>query len=364
VAPKIARWTSSLALTYMGFISQADASLLNVQIALSAATRLLSSAEKLRVLSLSHCENMAHLLKLAAADRSATLRALRVVTQHYELGDLSCVSQLRALEDLQLDLAEGYNDQESLAPSWSCILPRVRALTFTINLYGGDEAGVLFLSRCIFNSLQRVTIEIFGRSMESFHASQMCNFFRQHEHVPYVQLRLDPMATQREELYERVLTTIQCSRFGLLQWFPPEWADMCSPRVDVLELGFWLAHVGSSNRERNWARSRLARPYGLLERIAARSAAGLAVPRRIVLQYNRYTRRRLSWRQWVSGTDSDQSTACLNHVCIMLALAIRLRRLGIHLVDEEGIASQSRFTEPVARAEELISGQTSDETAP
>jgi hypothetical protein len=345
VAPKIACWTSSLSLTYVGFMS--------------AAMRLLSSAEKLRVLSLSHCANMARLLKLsAAADRSATLRALHVVVEHYELCDLGCISQLRALEDLQLHLAEGYNNQESLTPSWSCILPRVRALTFTINLYGGDEAGMLFLSRCIFNSLQRVTIEIGGHSMESFHVSQMCDFFRQHEHVPYVQLRLDP--TKREELYERVLTTIQCSRFGLLQWFPPEWADMCSPRVDVLELGFWLAGIGFPNQEHNWARSRLARPYGLLERIAARSAAGLAVPRRIVLQYDGCIRR-LSWRQWVSGTDSDQSTACPNHVCIMLALAIRLRRHGIHLVDEEGIAGQFCFAEQVGRTDEFIFCQTSDE---
>jgi hypothetical protein len=352
LAPKIARWTFSLALTYVEPISQADASLLNVQ--LSAATRLLSSAEKLRVLSLSRCANMAHLLKLAAADRSATLRALHVVAHDYSLSDLSCISQLRALEDLQIHLAEGHNNQAFSAPSWSCILPHLRALTLTINLYVGDEAGMLFLSRCIFNSLQRVTIEISGRSMKSFHALHMCDFFRRHEHVPSVQLRLGP--TKREEPYERLLTTIQCSRFGLLQWFPPEWADMCSPRVDVLELGFRPPpDIGRfPNRKRHWARSRLARPYGLLERIAARSAAGLAVPRRIILQYGKRAFPVLSWRYWASnGTDSDQSTACLNHICIMLALAIRLRRHGIHLVDEEGIASQSCFTEPVSRADEL-----------
>jgi hypothetical protein len=129
---------------------------------------------------------------------------------------------------------------------------------------------------------------------------------------------------------------------------------MCSPRVDVLELSFWLAGVGFPKQENNWARSRLARPYGLLERIAARSAAGLAVPRRIVLQYDGRTRPVLSWRQWVSDTDSDHSTACLNHVCIMLALATRLRRHGIHLVDEEGIASQSCFAEPVGRTDQFI----------
>jgi hypothetical protein len=173
VAPKIARWTSSLSLAYVGWTSLADVVPLNVEIAFSAATRLLSSAEQLRVLDLSQCADMAHLLKLAAAHRSATLRALLVVVENYELCDLSCISQLRALEDLKLHLAKGHNDQESLAPSWSYILPRVRVLTLTINLYAGDEAGTLFLSRCILNGLQRVKIEIGGHFMESFHASQM-----------------------------------------------------------------------------------------------------------------------------------------------------------------------------------------------
>jgi hypothetical protein len=301
VEPKIARWNLFIGLE----LSEPDkdsrgagTSFKDLDDAISTAEQILTSAKTLRALDIAFCAPTytARLLECAARHRFTTLRRLYIVVVEADgLGGHGILSRFGALESLQLrQFSMGVTDEESSQMVVSeCDLPRLRTFTFGLHLY--NETTNLRLSHCTFDYLEHAVVRLGGVPIiTTSQAAELCVFLRRHAHIRHLELGLNP--TGCENLHEIVLAGIKSPRFTLHSWFPPEWVDVSSPQVDILVLELWVEDRVFRQREYSRERTRLDTPYGLLTRISARAAAGLAVPRQIVVQYQHHPREHLSWR--------------------------------------------------------------------
>jgi hypothetical protein len=165
-------------------------------------------------------------------------------------------------------------------------------------------------------------------------------FFRRHAHVKRTGIDAgtgDSDSDADDDEWREIVRSIRSPRLGLLDVFRPAWHAWISADVKQLELHLRISHSFDDDKAKAC--------YAFLDRMSTRAKQGLPCPQRVVFRLDgEYMEGwpRFSWQFMRPAATNEECLRLFSiHISICLAYAVRLRRFGIHVMDEESMAGKS-----------------------